>query len=161
MPAKRRTDQRGRSKGDGAHIRHYPFQMSSLAWFALSPAARCLEMELKALYNGFNNGRLYLSVREAALRVGVSVNTVRGAFKELEEKGFIKIAQKGSFHLKTRHATTWILTEFGCNDQLATKDFMRWRPEEIKTQPQPLIPTVSKNDTDAPSGYLSLPSTVS
>ena len=95
--------------------------------------ARCLEMELKALYNGINNGELYLSVREAADRLNIADNTANKAFKELEEKGFIKPKQKGSFNWKKRHATLWILTEFEFNEQLATKDFMRWQPQEKNT----------------------------
>lgn len=100
-------------------------------------------MELKELYNGSNNGDLFLSVREAAKRLGVSNNTASKAFKELEEKGFIIARQKGYFKQKTRHATSWILTEFKYNGQLPTKEFMRWSPES-KTRTQDLILTVSK-----------------
>lgn len=66
---------------------------------------RCLEMELKALYNGINNGDLFLSVCEAAKRLGVANNTAEKAFKELEEHGFIRPKQHGSFDWKLRHAT--------------------------------------------------------
>lgn len=92
--------------------------------------ARCLEMELKALHNGSNNGNFFLSVREAAKRLGIAPNTAARAFNELEEKGFIKPKQKGAFAWKVRHATSWILTEFEYNGQLATKDFMRWQPKK-------------------------------
>ncbi len=92
--------------------------------------ARCLEMELKALYNGANNGDLFLSVREAADRLNIADNTASKAFKELEAKGFITPKQKGSFSWKKRHATSWILTEFEFNGKLATKDFMRWQVQE-------------------------------
>ena len=108
--------------------------------------ARCLEMELKELYNGSNNGELYLSVREAAKRLGIANNTASNAFKELEEKGFIIPKQKGHFKLKTRHATSWILTEFECGGQAATKNFMRWKPES-KTRMQNL--TLAESKTEA------------
>ncbi len=143
---KRPIQANGRNKGDSKHVRHYNWQLLCPAWKALSMTARCLEMELKALHNGDNNGDLFLSVREAAKRLGVAHNTANKAFKELEEKGFIKPNEKGSFTYKLRHATSWVLTEFEYHGQLATKDFMRWRPEE-KTRTQKLIPTVSKNDT--------------
>lgn len=123
----------GRSKGESKHVRHYLWQTSCPAWQSLSMNARCLEMELKALYDGTNNGKLFLSIREAAKRLGIADNTASKAFKELEEKGFIKSKQKGSFKWKTRHATSWILTEFEYNNQLATKDFMRWQPQEKNT----------------------------
>jgi DNA-binding transcriptional regulator YhcF (GntR family) len=108
--------------------------------------ARCLEIELKAFYNGSNNGDLFFSIRDAAKKLGVAHNTASKAFKELEEKGFIKARQKGAFQWKTRQATSWILTEYEYNGKVATKDFMRWRPEE-KTRTQNLIPTVSEIDT--------------
>ena len=112
----------GRSKGGDPYIRHFRWQLSCPAWKALSMTARCLEMELKAIYNGSNNGELFLSVREAANRLGIAHNTASKAFKELEEKGFIIAKQKGHFKQKVRHASSWILTEFECNGQLATKD---------------------------------------
>ena len=120
----------GRSKGESKHTKNFAWQINSDAWKALSCTAKCLEMELKMLYNGINNGDLFLSVREAAKRLDVASNTASKAFKELEEKGFIKVKQKGHFGYKIRHATSWILTEFEYNGQTATKDFMRWKPDK-------------------------------
>lgn len=120
----------GRSKGDGTHVRHYRWQLESPAWQHLSLTARCLEMVLKALFNGLNNGEIFLSVREAARKLGVTPNTAQKAFRELEEKGFIRAKQKGSFSWKTGKATSWILTEFDYNNMTATKDFMRWQPPD-------------------------------
>lgn len=122
--------------------------------------ARCLEMELKALYNGSNNGELFLSVREAAKRLGIAHNTASKAFKELEDTGFIIPKHKGHFKQKIRHATSWILTEHEYNGQLATKDFMRWQPKN-KNRPQNLIPTVLKTDTGAQNLIPTKPFTVS
>jgi DNA-binding transcriptional MocR family regulator len=138
----RKSYANGRSKTAGAHIRHYPWQMDCPAWRALSPTARCLEMELKALYNSHNNGDLFLSVREAAYRLGVVPNTAMKAFRELEEKGFIYHNQKGGFDWKVKHATSWVLTEFEFRGKPATKDFMRWHLT-VKTRTQNMIPTVS------------------
>jgi hypothetical protein len=136
----------GRSKGNPKHVRHYEWQLSSLAWKSLSMTARCLEIELKSLYNGVNNGDLFLSIREAARRLNIADNTAKNAFCELQEKGFIIPKRKGSFSQKIRHATSWILTEYECNGQLATKNFMRWQPKE-KSRTQNLIPSVSKINT--------------
>jgi len=130
---KKRPIANGRNRANEPYIRHFRWQLNCPAWQSLSMTARCLEMELKALYNGANNGDLFLSVREAADRLGIADNTASKAFRELEAKGFITPKQKGSFSWKKRHATLWILTEFECNGKLATKDFMRWQPQEKNT----------------------------
>lgn len=141
-PSKRKMHPNGRSKDDAKHIRHYKWQLTCEAWKSLSMTARCMEMELKALYNGDNNGELFLSIREAARRLGVAANTASKAFDELVEKGFIRPYEKGSFNYKKRHATSWILTEYEYRGQLPTKDFMRWQVR--KNQPQNLLPMASK-----------------
>jgi hypothetical protein len=43
-----------------------------------------------------------------------------------------------------RHATQWELTEFACDDHVATKDFIRWQPTEKKN-------TVPLGGTNGPS----------
>lgn len=121
-----KPNNKGRSSHSLPYTRHFIWQLSSPAWKSLSMTSRCLEMELKSLYNGQNNGDLYLSIREAALRLKIAPGTASKAFNELQEKGFIKPKQKGSFDWKKRHATTWILCEFEYNGALATKEFMRW-----------------------------------
>ena len=145
----------GRQKGEDRFVRHPHWLMNSPAWKSLSPTARCVEMELKKLYNGRNNGDIYLSVREAAKRVGVSPNTAQKALYELVDRGFIIPKQKGSFGWKKGVATSWILTEEKYNDALPTKNFMRWEPtpsivkpnSKIKTQSQNMLPTVSSFNT--------------
>ncbi len=62
-------DATGRSKGDGAHVRLYRWLLNSPAYRSLWPASRALLVEVMALYNGHNNGELFLSHREAARRV--------------------------------------------------------------------------------------------
>jgi hypothetical protein len=103
--------------------------MRSAAWQSLSCEARAVLVELYALYDGSNNGRLFLSILEAASRVGVGKSTAAIALAQLMDRGFIRPNVKGAFTLKQRHATSWVLTEFEHAGQLATKDFMRWQPE--------------------------------
>ncbi len=130
--AGRRTDATGRSKGESAHVRLYGWELKSVAYRSLSVAARSLLIELKALYNGGNNGDLFLSVREAARRLGVGKNRAGKAFRELRDRGFIRPHHVGAFSLKYEsrrgNATSWILTEFALASALPTKDFMRWTP---------------------------------
>lgn len=125
-----KMNSKGRMKGELSHVRHYHWMLNSPAWRSLSLKARVLEMELKALYNGMNNGQLFMSVREAANRLGVATNTASKAIEELQEKGFIRPNQKGHFDWKKCPATSWILTEFAFNGALATKDFMRWKEKK-------------------------------
>jgi hypothetical protein len=113
------------------HVRLYRWEIESAAYRSLSLYARCLLVELKALYNGANNGDLYMSVRDAARKLNTGMRQAMTAFRELEKKGFIKARQRGAFQWKQRLATCWLLTEYDCDvtGHRATKDFMDWRPE--------------------------------
>ena len=61
----------------------------------LSVRARSLLVELKLLYNGSNNGELFLSVRDAAARFSTGTHQATAAFRQLEDHGFIKPRQRG------------------------------------------------------------------
>ena len=130
---KRRVNATGRSEGGSAHVRFYWWELESDAFRSLSPVARCVLLELKALYNGTNNGTLFLSAREAARRVGVGKTKAWEALKELQERGFIQVAQAGAFSWKTASrrgdATAWTLTEFPLANGKGpgTREFMRWK----------------------------------
>ena len=76
----RRVNVTGRSEGGGHHARFYRWEIESHAYRSLSIGARALMIELKALYNGNNNGMLFLSVREAAKRLGCSKNLAAKVF---------------------------------------------------------------------------------
>ena len=138
MPRKRkhgrRIDATGRSKGgDGHHARLYRWEIESPAYRSLSVGARALLVELKALYNGNNNGDLFLSAREAAKRLNAGRSFAARRFLELQDKGFIRPKEIGAFNLKalagSGKATSWVLTEFPIgNAATGTKDFMRWPP---------------------------------
>jgi hypothetical protein len=124
----------GRSEESAHHVRLYRRHLESPAWRSLSPVARCLYVEVKLLYIGTNNGRLFLSVRMGAELINVSKTTAALAFKELEERGFIRLARPASFNMKATawrgDAACWILTEHPVGDRpgAGTLDFMRWRP---------------------------------
>jgi hypothetical protein len=134
----KRTDAKGRSIGESRHVRLYRWMMRSNAWQSLSLAARCLLVEMYDLYDGTNNGRLFMSARDAGRRLGVGKTKGWRALHELRDKGFIRPHHEGYFQVKVRHATTWVLSEFEFAGQVATKDFMRWRPPtEIETTVRP------------------------
>ena len=87
-------------------------------------------VELLNLYNGENNGQIALSVRQGAKLLGCWKDTAGRAFRRLQELGFIKENVKGSFQIKDRHSTTWILTMRDYNGRPATKEFMSYDPME-------------------------------
>jgi len=99
------------------------------AWQALSLAGRAAVLEVFRRHNGSNNGKISLSVREAAKRLGVSPNTAVKALHECVSHGFLKVRQRGAFSYKARHATIWELTAEACGDKPPTKEFMRWGQE--------------------------------
>ena len=132
----RRVDPTGRSVGDGQHVRLYCYELESQAYRSLSVGARALLVELKSLFNGSNNGKLFLACREAARRMNCSKTFAADRFQELHDKGFIKPEQRGAFSVKCLvgegRATSWILTEYPHGNALPTKEFMRWKPAEIQ-----------------------------
>ena len=126
--ASSRTLPNGRNK-TGRFVKLEHHLLNSPAYRSLCCYARSLLVELYALYNGSNNGTLYMSVRQAQQRLGdVGRKAAEKAFNELQDRGFITVVQKGSFTCKVQLATTWRLTEHDCEGRHATKDFMRWTP---------------------------------
>jgi hypothetical protein len=137
MPQRKRRP--GNAWKDSPHARFYLWEIKSPAFRSLSVGARALLLELKALFNGSNNGSLFLSVRDAGLRLNVGKTCAAKLFRELLDRGFIRTAERGAFNLKSRagqrKATTWILTEHPMGDALdGTKDFMRWQPSSVPAQ---------------------------
>ena len=78
----------------------------------LSLKARCLLDELQCIYRDDRNGRLVLSVGQAAKNTGVSYNTAMKAFKELQEAGFIE--QMLEHRYAKKQAREWRLTFQPC-----------------------------------------------
>ena len=124
-PRIRSPNAKGRSRCLPPYVKLELWVLRSAAYDRASLAARCLLVELMALYNGRNNGDVWLSVRDAAARLHCGKDRAQRAFAELECLGFIQVNKRGSFHLKVRHATTWTITLFPVGDEPATKDFMR------------------------------------
>ncbi|PEQ10654.1 hypothetical protein B2G71_20920 [Novosphingobium sp. PC22D] len=108
--------------------------MNSPAYRALSLAARALLVELTMLENGENNGSLYLSIRDAAGRLGMSdLSAISSAFNELQDLGFIEVTEEASFHVKAAdksRARCWRLTWLaGPGRKGPTMAFMECQPE--------------------------------
>lgn len=131
----RPVDRTGRSVGPTRFLKLDHWILKTLAWQSLPPASRALYVELAQRYNGYNNGEISMSVREAARLLHIAKDTATKSFHELEEKGFIRRKICGSFNWKIRHATTWILTEHPFADRLPTKEFARWPSEKAEAGP--------------------------
>ncbi|WP_439109813.1 helix-turn-helix domain-containing protein [Lentibacter sp.] len=105
-------------------------QLRSPAWRSLSGAAVKVWLELHTRYSGGNNGRLHLSLNEAAEILGLGKATVQRAYVELAEKGFLVLETQGNWY--SRRAHDWRLTtkprnKFQGKDP-ATFDFRLWKP---------------------------------
>jgi DNA-binding transcriptional MocR family regulator len=124
----------------------------SQAWKSLGAVPRAVYLDIAKRHFGTNNGRVGYSVRCAVAELHIGNATVKRALDDLQDRGFIVAMKRGHFNVKIRHASEWRLTQYPCNNDLATKDFMTWTPDKNKTRyPQ-------RNRTDAvaePNGVCS------
>jgi len=105
----------------------YRGAMKCPAWQAMKPAARALNLEMKALYNRDSEGPVYMSARHAAKLLGVDTKTAVSLLKQNEHYGYtVKIAA-GYLGTNGRGmAASWRLTDEPYQGRPATLDFIRW-----------------------------------
>ena len=127
---------KSKKKGAGRHVQLPEWLQASEAWATLKPGPRALYVELKRRYNGTNNGRIFLSHRDAAKALNVTMkDTVTGYFKELSERCFITTTKGG--HLGPSgigQAAKYALQEEPLHGKPAAKGFIAWRS---KTEARP------------------------
>ena len=125
-------DRKGRSKDAklpwaSCHVELNNGFRQEAAWKGLKASARVVYVELKSLYNGFNNGKVMASERHLAKLTGLGKNTVSRALGGLQEAGFIVQMQRGVLGIDGKgNGTLWRLTEIGCLGERPTKDFKKW-----------------------------------
>lgn len=125
MTRKRRMNAKGRRETE--QFLPIPYTMArSTAWRSLSGPAIKVWIELRTRFDGNNNGKLSLSLDEAARLLGMGKATAQRAFAELEEKGFIKMTKRGQWY--GRLATEWAVTDRHHNGHLPTRDWQKWKP---------------------------------
>ncbi len=112
---------------DQRHIRLYREEYESPAFRSLSPAARALLLEFLMVCVPSRNGRLVLPVARAAKRLGVSENTVRKAYDDLLEKGFIAIREEAQW--QNGRAREYRLTFEQSNGREPTDEWRDWTPD--------------------------------
>lgn len=114
--------------GEGQYVPLPYAMLKSKAWRSLSGAAVKLFFELHTRYNGGNNGQVRLSMNEAVEALGIGKATVKRAFDELKEKGFIALATPGNWYHRQAHE--WRLTtkpmQGAGGKTPATNDWKSW-----------------------------------
>jgi hypothetical protein len=111
--------------------------LDSPAWRAMSSGARCLYIALKRRFspNGRNNGRIYLSQRQARKEVRAGSSEIVRWFRELQYYGFIVMIEPGCLGVEGKgKAPRWRLTEVaymrGTSSRgmegMPTMDFLKW-----------------------------------
>ena len=129
-----KVNKKGRNLNGESYVMFYRWFLDCPAWLSLNPVARSLYLEIKRRFHGNNNGGISFSHRQAAKALNCSNKPVMKAFKDLEQRGFIKVTQKGAFK-GVPFATTWLLTELPKDHPIkslvATKDFMSWKAEPV------------------------------
>ena len=144
-----RREEKGRLPPFVPLIKH---TIDSSAWKAMSHGARSLYVALMRRYNLklHNNGRIYLSQRDAAKELGSHHNEIARWFRELQFYGFIVMTKGASLGVEGKgKAPHWRLTELGYMNELPTRDFALWNGEKFvdrKTKPRAPFPSHTEQE---------------
>lgn len=128
-------NRKGRSKNtrlpwESCHVELINGFRQEAAWRALKASTRVCYVELKSLFNGFNNGKIMASERHLAKLTGFSKNTVSGALDELVAAGFIVQMQRGVLGSDGKGTgSLWRLTELGCLGERPSRDYRKAIPK--------------------------------
>lgn len=125
----------GRSKGGPPFVQLFHHVLASEAWLASKPLDRAVVVQLARRYNGSNNGRLGMSVRDAAEECCADKDACGAAFKRLEERGFIECVLESGFSFKLKRAREWRLTWLRCDvtNTPPSRAYQRWTVPKIRT----------------------------
>jgi hypothetical protein len=100
-----RNDDRVGSEGRVLIVRRSLY-LESPPFHALGRTSRLLFFELHSMFNGKNNGKIFLSCKDAADRLGLSdLKAISVAFDELRDLGFITETIGASFSIKADRAS--------------------------------------------------------
>lgn len=128
----------GRDKRNEAMAEHYTkmirHNMETPAWRALSTTAQALYPWVKLEWKGpknNNNGKIQLSVRQAADRLGINHKTAARAFHDLQAKGFLFVSEPACLGVKgDANAPRFEITELPLpqsNSRDGRKLFKKWK----------------------------------
>ena len=109
--------------------------MEEPAWRALPSTAQALYPWLKLEWHGLdynNNGKIQLSVRQAANCLGIGLRRASRAFHGLQAKGFLVVTKHAQLGLDGHgQSPMFEITELkmpNTNDQAGRKLYKSWRP---------------------------------
>ena len=131
--------------------------LATVSYRSLSTDARCLLEEFQRIYRPSRNGTLSISNSRACELLGVSENTARNAFRQLEARGFLALTHEACY--MAGKATEYRLTIESYNGREPTDEWRDWEPD------RPILtigrPRKKQNDTvkttQAPSKYYGEP----
>ncbi len=128
-----RRPYKSNKRGAGRFVQLPEWLMKTEAWATLKPGPRALYIELKRCFYGSNNGRIFLSHRDAAEALNVHRNTVGHWFNELERRGLIRM-EKGPYLGTDGHgkAAQWALCEMPTYDGSPADHSLRTWTEKQK-----------------------------
>lgn len=124
----RRGRKGGRDKVEQYAPLSYPM-LQSPAWRSLGGSAAKVFLELRCRFHGHNNGKLALSLEEAARLLHMGKATALAAFAELVEKRFVVCTRKGQWY--GRLASTWAVTDKGVDGCPPTNAWRQWQPGTV------------------------------
>jgi hypothetical protein len=127
----------GRDRNNERRTEHFTAMVRPLmqteAWRALGPTAQALYPWIRLEWRGAkanNNGKLRLSVRQAAERMGCGKNAAAQAFVALQEKGFLVVTEAARLGFTGEaKSPAYELTEISLpNQPSGRKLYQSWRP---------------------------------
>ena len=89
--------------------------------------SRVVFMEIVRRFNGYNNGKISLSDREAAEKVNISKGTANKKIHHLVKVGLIDITKNSGFNMKSRTAREYEITFQPRNNQPAKNTFKLYK----------------------------------
>ena len=127
--------------------------MATPAWRQMSHGAQALYIALKSQMSSdhSNNGRVFLSQRDAKRQIRSGFRPVTKWFREIQHYGFTVRTKGGGLGVNGKGTSPhWRLTECPCNGKPPTNDFLRWNGETFKAanrHPKKQNPAGKKHST--------------
>ena len=137
----------GKRGNGGKYVQLHEWFLQSDSWQSISVGPRALYVELKRLFNGSNNGEIFLSHRDAAKALNCNRQTAGRYFQELEESGFIKQTRgpclgpsgKGK---AAKYALTELPAKSTLNSDRVTNEFMAEHLKGVRGKIEELIAAI-------------------
>jgi hypothetical protein len=107
------------------------------AWRAMSHGARSLYIALKRRCRNDlrNNGKVFMSQRQAAIELGSNRDSAARWFRELQFYGFTVMTRPGFLGVEGKgRAPHWRLTELGYKGDPPSREFMNWNGVPFQTR---------------------------